>query len=472
MTTKLITTKNLAAYAAKLLPTVDLDGEIAAAHDTDTEREGFTPARLSAASIAASLLGKADLVSGAVPDAQLPTRLSDARLKAAYGAPLSRLNGSSVIRSWADNPAHAPALMGTAPIVTQDTTARTGLTTLLDKTQLRWTGPLLNPPFTGGTMQPAGAHTSTGGAFSGKYGELLFEFDGRYLDIDMILKATTKWRMLVDGKASSAAPTLVPAGTGARGILHFDFGAASRPNPRRIALELEDSAGGIAVYNLKIAPTDYLAPLSIPSPRVMIVGDSFAVAESGATSRLNSYARALGRLMGWAEVWSHSTSYSGTGLVHANDPNVGNYGARMQYDVTPYSPDLVIIQGSVNDTDSAGLVGPALTSYVTTLKAAVPNVSVVVTGPLTMASPTAVVTTINTEMKAAAAALGVPFVDPYDPVVFTGDTVAGDTTPNGSGNADFFRNGSDKTHPTDAGAYALARRLAGPLGKALGLPVA
>jgi hypothetical protein len=45
--TKLITTKNLAAYAGRLLPSVDVNGALVAAHDTDPEREGFIPARLS-----------------------------------------------------------------------------------------------------------------------------------------------------------------------------------------------------------------------------------------------------------------------------------------------------------------------------------------------------------------------------------------------------------------------------------------
>lgn len=115
MGTKLITTKNLAQYLAGAVgPVLD------AAHDTDPEREGFTPARLSSAaitaaaaaavtpaSVAAALparLSDASIVAtaaGAVTPAAvaaaLPARLSDATLRATFVAP--SLTGQEALRT-------------------------------------------------------------------------------------------------------------------------------------------------------------------------------------------------------------------------------------------------------------------------------------------------------------------------------------------------------------------------------------
>jgi phospholipase/lecithinase/hemolysin len=70
-------------------------------------------------------------------------------------------------------------------------------------------------------------------------------------------------------------------------------------------------------------------------------------------------------------------------------------------------------------------------------------------------------------MKAAAATLGIPFVDLLTPAIFVGSGKVGATT--GSGNADWART-NDGIHPTDAGHWMLAQYIAGGLSRALGIP--
>jgi lysophospholipase L1-like esterase len=297
-----------------------------------------------------------------------------------------------------------------------------------------------------------------------------FEFDGRYLDMEVVAHAAHRYRMWVNEQAATTDLVAFPSGTGTRQFVHFDFGAASRPNPRRITIEFEKSSQTITVYGFRCAPTDLFAPPA-PAPRVMLVGDSYARGEGGATMRAYGYAPTLGRLLGWTDLWHSATSQSGTGLVQANDAQFGPYIARMPHDVIPHNPDLLILQGSVNDGPHAATVGAALTTYVQTFREARPDVPIIVTSPLFVATPTTAHQAVGAAMKATAASLGLPYADALNPTVFTGDTTAGTGTTNGSGNADWARNGGDKTHPSNDGAYALARYLSGLIGQALGVPV-
>jgi lysophospholipase L1-like esterase len=378
-----------------------------------------------------------------------------------------RFRGSERVRGMAASAPYAPPLMTTAPLVTQGATIAAGLTATYGAAHVRWDCPLLDPPFNSGSMQPKAA-SMAGAQQSSPYASVSFDFDGRYLDVELTAHATHKYRIWVNEQAATPDLVAFPTGTGTRQFLHLDFGAASRPTPRRITLEFEKSSATITVYGFRCAPTDLFSPPA-PTPRVMLIGDSYARGEGGATSRAFGYARSLGRFMGWADFWHISTTYAGTGLVQANDPAIGAYGVRMAYDVLPHSPDLLIIQGSVNDRPHTGLVGAALTIYVRTFRNAYPDVPIIVTSPLFVATPLAADLTNAADMRTAAGALGVPFVDALTPAVFTGDTTAGDTTPNGSGNADWARNGGDKTHPSNAGAYALARYVSGLIAKPLGV---
>jgi lysophospholipase L1-like esterase len=77
--------RNVEAIAG---PPVDVNGALAAAHDTDAEREGFVPARLSGAQLLSTVTGA--LAAAHDTDAEregfIPARLSDTALRAAFDA--------------------------------------------------------------------------------------------------------------------------------------------------------------------------------------------------------------------------------------------------------------------------------------------------------------------------------------------------------------------------------------------------
>jgi hypothetical protein len=78
--------RNVEAIAG---PPVDVNGALAAAHDTDAEREGFVPARLSGAQLLSTVTGA--LAAAHDTDAEregfIPARLSDTGLRASLARP-------------------------------------------------------------------------------------------------------------------------------------------------------------------------------------------------------------------------------------------------------------------------------------------------------------------------------------------------------------------------------------------------
>jgi hypothetical protein len=94
--------RNVQAIAG---PPVDVDGALAAAHDTDTEREGFIPARLSGAQVLSTVTGALAAAHDTDTEREgfIPARLSDTALRAAF------VSGDAVRRN----------LRGTGPKLTK-----------------------------------------------------------------------------------------------------------------------------------------------------------------------------------------------------------------------------------------------------------------------------------------------------------------------------------------------------------------
>jgi lysophospholipase L1-like esterase len=365
----------------------------------------------------------------------------------------------------AARPAYDAPLMATPPTITQSASGAAAATFPVPygHAAIRWASPTSD---TGFSAQPVGPHRPDGTSPQGAANRFAFDFDGRYLDLYIPASATVTWRLWVNEQAHAAAPAALPGGSGGGGILHVDFGASSYGFPRRLVFEFEDTATPFQLFGMNIEPTASIFPPTIASPRVMIVGDSYAAGQ-GADRYSEGYAVTLGRMLGWADCWSASTAASSTGLVDDALPTFGPYQSRITADVIPYAPDLVIVQGSLNDYAYIGQnkIGPALTLYVNTLRAALPDCEVLATSPLFTGAPPASYTTVRDEMKTAATALNVPFVDlfsPIDPFYGTGNSGA----PNGSGNADHYLS-ADAIHPTKEGHYVLASVLAGLIGRAL-----
>jgi hypothetical protein len=79
--------RNVQAIAG---PPVDVNGALAAAHDTDTEREGFIPARLSGAQVLSTVTDALAAAHDTDTEREgfIPARLSDTALRAALVSPL------------------------------------------------------------------------------------------------------------------------------------------------------------------------------------------------------------------------------------------------------------------------------------------------------------------------------------------------------------------------------------------------
>lgn len=288
-----------------------------------------------------------------------------------------------------------------------------------------------------------------------------FGFDGQYLSIRLSQSATRFLRIWVDGVPHSAtlvAQSSLIGYTGSGGIyLNIDFGSRAW---RQIAVELEDSTSVVPYGSMTIDPRDTVTPPLAAGSLWMWVGDSYGQG-TGATRYAYGFVYQMARMLGMPRFWQW-TSQASTGLVKTSSP-YGAYLTRIA-DVIAQNPAGVVIQGSINDAGQAG-IGAALTTYISTLKAALPRCRVIVTSPLFVASPLASYTTVGTDMSTAAAALGVPYLDLLTPAYFSGTGKQGSTT--GDGNADYYR-ATDGTHPNDAGHYALARTIAPLLGAQMG----
>lgn len=193
---------------------------------------------------------------------------------------------------------------------------------------------------------------------------------------------------------------------------------------------------------VRILPTDLLYKPSPACPlRVHIVGDSMTDGQSysgGAATYTPGYPFRLGELLQIEDVWGRGRG--GTGFLTAN-----SFRSRLATDVIPYAPDVVIIPGSVNDSNTTPVAGSIQAEAVlihNQLKAALPNTVIIWATTIHMGGGNTNIDQINNELAAAATQLGDPFLDlrPLN----TGTGKVG--TPTGDGSADYNRS-ADGVHP-------------------------
>jgi lysophospholipase L1-like esterase len=176
------------------------------------------------------------------------------------------------------------------------------------------------------------------------------------------------------------------------------------------------------------------------APFVSFIGDSWTYG-AGATDS-GGYAYRTGRLLGWTH---RVLGVSGSGYVQ---DGAGTPFDRRILPAVSGAPDVVVIQGSINERDTAvEELAPAVADTLGRLvRAAGPDTAVVVVGASYVPEvPGTKVDRINDTVRAVAARLGLPFVDvaaenwsdPADPSIW-----------------------ADLSHPNDAGAEQIAERLA------------
>ncbi|WP_458041172.1 MULTISPECIES: SGNH/GDSL hydrolase family protein [Bacteria] len=214
-----------------------------------------------------------------------------------------------------------------------------------------------------------------------------------------------------------------------------------RPTPA------SDVAGGAGLQN---AGTDASAPAALtipPDATVLVFGDSWTYGSAASAPTLG-YAYELGRLTGWTTIVDgvRGSGYLKPGI---DGPSFGERIAALDPEL---DPDLIIVQGSINDrllaakNDYAGAVNAAWDA----LTGLYPDASIVVLGPAPQVLPVESGTAlIDSELSRLAAERGWWYISPIH-----------DTWIVASNYFDVIDTGVGRNHPSTAGHAYLAERLA------------
>lgn len=215
---------------------------------------------------------------------------------------------------------------------------------------------------------------------------------------------------------------------------------APTPAPARVA--------AAAASDPVIAP----APLALPDqPRVLVFGDSWTYGSAAADPTLG-YAYVLGDLMGWQDV--RVDGVRGSGYLKPGIDG-GSFGDRIAALDPTWTPDLVIVEGSINDRrlPAAGY-RTAVTAAWDALAATYPDAAVVIMGPAPQVLPVEPATArIDRDLAELAAARGWWYVSPLADAWITPDNYARVIDSSDIG----------RDHPSTAGHAYLAERLAAVL---------
>lgn len=166
-------------------------------------------------------------------------------------------------------------------------------------------------------------------------------------------------------------------------------------------------------------------------PRLAVIGESYTAGSNNGVT----WPEVLAQKRGWSV---HNAAIGGSGYVAGGDKA---FPYRAGYVAETTMPDLILVVGSRNDKSEPEKIRSAATAMFADLKQKAPQAQVLIIGPIwDNTTPPAGVLRANAETRAAAEAVGLPFVDALslnwlsDPGLIQADGV----------------------HPTDAGQRVLA----------------
>ena len=188
------------------------------------------------------------------------------------------------------------------------------------------------------------------------------------------------------------------------------------------------------------APSPTPTPSGPPPLRMVVLGDSIASGTSYGGLQENGWPAIVAHKFGLALT---NRSLPGTGYATAflsNKP----YTARVD-EIVAAKPDIVIVEGSRNDQDPAA-TKLAAAEVLGKLRKGLPQAGILVIGPVYSFTKNAGTTRVNDAVKAAAAGLGLTYIDTVKAGWFTGP--------------EHRMIASDGVHPTDEGHRYMADLIA------------
>lgn len=191
-------------------------------------------------------------------------------------------------------------------------------------------------------------------------------------EIEFFVKGTgANFWFKVDGQYVSLTPT-TPANDGGLDYIYLNFGSAAM---REIELIGNSATNFGGVYTSQTATVAVAHPRG---PRTLFVGDSFIEGTGTTTNGIANIPQVFADAMGWDDV--RPSAVGGTGLIANTSGTRLTYLQRLATDVIAYSPDLVILWGSINDAGASySSIQTAAQSAISQIKAALPNCQVVLT---------------------------------------------------------------------------------------------
>jgi lysophospholipase L1-like esterase len=243
-------------------------------------------------------------------------------------------------------------------------------------------------------------------------------------------------------------------------FIRLDFTAAGGRARRNITIEMNKAVDfkGVAVGVTESVTKPAGRPI-----RMFVVGDSLAQG-AGATSDFNCWTHVLADYLGVRDLWNGGLG--GTGWIANSSGTQLTFRQRLS-DMVVAAPDIVLIAGGLNDTNTTSTM-TQITTEVTAYLSAIRASSGLGTVPIIMTydKTSNILSTAQGVENAMLAAMN-SFADPLmfflpnatnvDGPMFTGTGFSG--TPHNDGNCDFYII-NDGIHPNDAGHAYMAGWLA------------
>jgi lysophospholipase L1-like esterase len=217
--------------------------------------------------------------------------------------------------------------------------------------------------------------------------------------------------------------------------------------PRAVVVIL--TAGAVLAAAVAVVATAVVArPAVGPGSTVAVIGDSFSAGTLQGGLGATNWTALLGRDRGWRVV---DTAVVGTGYLAAVPGTADYAGSQLDAALAP-GPDLVVVQGSINDGElPPDRVAAAAAGLYAAIHARAPLARLVVVGPAWPGdTPPASTLAVRDAVGEAARAAGATWIDPMTEQWF-GEPSARTLI------------GADGLHPTDAGHRLMADRTADAL---------